>query len=395
MPKYIASTATIRHADSQIRSLFARKLNQFPPHGLDIDDNFFSKVRGQAAGWDEITPSRIYFGVCTPGVSVQTALSRLWARLLKARTDCRHSPDARYFWTLVGYFNSIRELAGARALYREDIAERLGAIGGLANLDPHKVYDLSSLAESTNLPSILSDLEACAHREVELHPDAVFTTSMFGTGVDIPHLSLMLVDGQPKTTSQYIQATGRVGREHGALVVSFYRAGRARDLNHYEMFSAYHHRMYLQVEPSSVSPFSDGVLARALGPTIVSFLRNKSDPAIDWHKEDGSVILEKLGEKDLKEFKDQLVERVSFVTGKSAEQDRFLSEIENRKDRWENIARGLAHRNLVFVEYTFKKVQKNVVLGDPAHDRVEKIMVVFKNSPTSLREVEETTAFEV
>jgi hypothetical protein len=84
------------------------------------------------------------------------------------------------------------------------------------------------------------------------------------------------------------------------------------------------------------------------------------------------------------------------VTGRPhAEQDRFLTEIGNRKDRWENIARGLAHKNLVFVEYTFKKVQKNVVLGDPAHDRVEKIMVVFKNSPTSLREVEETTAFEV
>ena len=44
-PKVIASTATIKNADVQVRSLFLRTVNVFPPPGLDVRDNFFSIQR--------------------------------------------------------------------------------------------------------------------------------------------------------------------------------------------------------------------------------------------------------------------------------------------------------------------------------------------------------------
>ena len=44
-PKVVASTATIKSADVQVHKLFLRTVNVFPPHGLDVRDNFFSLQR--------------------------------------------------------------------------------------------------------------------------------------------------------------------------------------------------------------------------------------------------------------------------------------------------------------------------------------------------------------
>ena len=315
MPKYIASTATIKNAESQVKHLFARELFQFPPYGLDMDDSFFVRNPGWSEGWNENRAGRIYMGIYAPGMGPLTPNIRIWSRLLKTCHDYMHDDNIKYFWTIVGYFNAIRELGGGRALYREDIVERLRHIssGNPRMLDPDNVVELSSRINSTDIPQILGELEKGGERKFDENPDAIFTTSMFGTGVDIPHLSLMVVNGQPKTTSQYIQATGRVGRTHGGLVITFLRAGRPRDLSHYEMFSAYHHVIYLEVEPSSVSPFSEGCLARASGPAMVSFLRNKPYPSVEWYGKEGMVMLDEDADKDIKQFMDNLSLRVQYI----------------------------------------------------------------------------------
>jgi len=395
MPKYIASTATIKNAESQVKHLFARELFQFPPYGLDMSDSFFVKIPGWDEGWNENRPGRVYMGIYAPGMGPLTPIIRIWSRLLKTCHDCMYDSNIKYFWTIVGYFNAIRELGGGRALYREDIVERLGHIssGSPRMLDPDNVVELSSRVNSTDIPQILDELEKGGERKFDENPDAIFTTSMFGTGVNIPYLSLMVVNGQPKTTSQYIQATGRVGRAHGGLVITFLRAGRPRDLSHYEMFSAYHHRIYLEVEPSSVSPFSEGCLARASGPTMVSFLRNNPQLSAGWCGEDGMAILDENADKNVKQFMDKLSLRVQYIMKKPGNvADYFLSQ----KDRWLNIAMEIGRNsNLAFVEYPFRKPQKNVVLGDPFHEHDPSLKVVYKNAPQSLREVEETTGFEV
>ncbi|TIX46364.1 MAG: helicase, partial [Mesorhizobium sp.] len=131
--------------------------------------------------------------------------------------------------------------------------------------------ELSSRVDSMELPSRLGLLARPAGLAV------VCATSMFGTGVDIDRLGLMVVHGQPKTTATYIQATGRVGRRGGALVVSFLRASRPRDLDHYEYFVGYHRSLYRHVEAITVSPFAPKARERALGPIAVSLLRQASE----------------------------------------------------------------------------------------------------------------------
>ncbi len=247
--KYIASTATIKRAEEQISAIFGRALQLFPPHGLNIRDRFFISEKGTKFLEDD-PPGRLYLGLCCPGRGPLTPIVRIWSRLLQTAYENRESTKADRFWTLTGYFNSVRELSGARALYRQDMPQQLDRAFGhrfRRALFKGNALELSSRINSTNLPSILDILNRRYPEEDAV--DTLFTTSMFGTGVDIPRIGLMVVNGQPKTTSAYIQASGRVGRNNGALVVVFYRATRPRDLSHYEFFGGYHRQLHKFVSP--------------------------------------------------------------------------------------------------------------------------------------------------
>ncbi|MGC8860917.1 MAG: helicase-related protein [Thermoplasmata archaeon] len=261
--------------------------------------------------------------------------------------------------------------------------------------------ELSSRINSTDLPALIDKLEKWDDANINANPDAIFTTSMFGTGIDIPHLSLMIVNGQPKTTTQYIQATGRIGRKHGGLVIVFFRAGRPRDLSHYELFPAYHMKILMEVEPSSVSPFSEGSLERGSGPVMVAFLRNMRGTGMEWHNDDGKIILndDKKVNDDLNLFEKVVEKRLTKIyendQNKGSTKIKEVREyFRTQVDRWKFIARKL-HTNgneISFVEYPYKQPKKNVVLGDPYHEK-SGLTVVFRNSPQSLREIEETVGF--
>jgi len=392
-PKYIASSATVKRAENQIELIFNRKTFQFPPNGLTFKDSFFINFPDTHNVWDEQKPGKIYLGVYAPGMGALTSITRIWARILKTSYDLQSEKRINNFWTIVGYFNSIRELGGNRSLYREDIVERLNQISEKPSrtLDAEKVVELSSRINSTDIPQILEDLEQGKYRSHNENPDAIFTTSMFGTGVDIPHLSMMVVNGQPKTTSQYIQATGRVGREYGALVTVFYKSGRPRDLSHYELFTGYHSRINLSVEPASIAPFSKGCLERGGGPAMVAFLRNVRDSIINWNLSDGHIIQSEDARNDLLEML-----HVCFEKREMSNTD-VLEFLKSQFDMWERISVQIGSDfQLKFNEYTlYNKALNHVVLGDPAHELKENIRTVFKNAPISLRDIEETTSFEV
>ena len=79
-PKLVASTATIRNADAQVHNLFLRRLNVFPPPGLDVRDSFFSLQRTPS----EQNPGRLYLGICAPGKRLKAALIRVYVAFLCA-----------------------------------------------------------------------------------------------------------------------------------------------------------------------------------------------------------------------------------------------------------------------------------------------------------------------
>lgn len=396
-PKYIASTATIKNAEDQVNFLFSKKLFQFPPYGLSIEDSFFVKEESPEVAWNEEKSGRIYMGIYAPGRGPMTPQVRLWSRILKTSNDHHGEKNILYYWTLVGYYNAIRELGGGGALYREDIEERLKAIGSSRKLNHDHVVELSSRMRSTIIPLKLSEIERDGKRAEEEIPnyDAIFTTSMFGTGVDISHLSMMIVNGQPKTTGSYIQATGRIGRTHGGLVITFLKAGRPRDLSHYETFPSYHHRIHMGIEPVSVSPFSKGALWKAIGASAVSFLRNAPDMLLRWCDKTGIIICEDEAEEDIQYLYNHLQSRLNEIYGKNTKAATFaIKYLKTQMETWKTIANKVD--DLQFSEYSQgREPRHNVILGDPVHEHKEDLKTVYKNVPQSLREIEETTGFWV
>ncbi len=397
--KYIASTATVRRASEQIGSVFARRLLSFPPPGLEADERFFLRF-SESHTLAETRPGRLYVGVCAPGWGPLTPTIRIWSRLLQTSQELARifGGEADPFWTLTGYFNAKRELAGARALYIQDIPGRLSHMGYVTGASMRQLpmdggIELSSNTNSTDLPSILDMLSRrfSGNTDYPETPDALFTTCMFGTGVDVPRLGLMVVHGQPKTTSSYIQATGRVGRRRGAIVVVLYKATRPRDLSHYEMFDGYHRALDSFVEPVTVAPFSRGAMDRAAGPVSVGILRNMIGADVDWYTKNSAILMAQ--NRNLPE----VVRQAEILESRAQQQPRerqphpdwVRNFTDSELDRWEQIAQQ--NDSLKYVEYS--NPENPVVLGDPRHQHGER-PVVYENAPQSLRDIEETTSFE-
>ena len=104
---------------------------------------------------------------------------------------------------------------------------------------------------------------------------------MISVGLDITRLGLMLVQGQPKTAAEYIQATSRVGRDHNrpGLVVTILNLHKPRDRTHFEQFCQFHRTFYRAVEATSVTPWASRSLDRALAAVVVAIARH-IDPTL-------------------------------------------------------------------------------------------------------------------
>ncbi|MCG8037117.1 MAG: helicase C-terminal domain-containing protein [Candidatus Thiodiazotropha taylori] len=277
-PKIVGSTATIRRAEQQCRALYNRPTFQFPPPGLDISDSYFAAENPDAAG-------RLYTGVfASAAPSFVTANIRTAASLLQGcRTlDPADDNDAVRdpYWTLVQYFNSLRELGRALTLLQADIPEYMWTIASRSQVPREKVRYLNRIEELTSrktaqeIPEILEDLEVTYPQDKggnKRPVDALLATNMISVGVDVDRLGLMSIIGQPKTTSEYIQASSRVGRSKDApgMVVTMYNPGKPRDRSHFEQFRTYHASLYRYVEPTSVTPYSIPSLQRALHSLLI------------------------------------------------------------------------------------------------------------------------------
>jgi len=274
-PKIIGSTATIRRAEQQIHSVFLREVAQFPPSGLNYDDSFFYREQRS-----NDTAGRLYLGVHAQGRSPKHTLARLMGILGQGANAIENPIVQDQFWTLVTYFNSLRELGGAWVLALDDVPKYVKAMPRKRKQPTRSlgnIMELTSHLPSTEIPLVLQNIaRGKGSADLDREPvDLLLCTNMISVGVDIDRLGLMIVNGQPKTTAEYIQASSRVGRpDNGAgLVVTLYNWTRPRDRSHYERFRAYHESFYRNVEATSVTPFSARARDRALHGVLVALLR--------------------------------------------------------------------------------------------------------------------------
>jgi hypothetical protein len=292
-PKIIASTATVRRAVNQIRALFNRPdVDVFPPPGPDIRDSFFARTHRV----DE-SNARKYIGIAAQGRSPKVIMLRVYLTLLAAAQKAYDASGgnkvganpADPYMTLLGYFNSLRELGGARRLIEDEVRTQLSARGSRKRVgEVEGIFkDRTITYEPVELTSRVSTNKVSeAKRRLERsfsekeHVDVAIATNMISVGLDITRLGLMVCFGQPKTSSEYIQATSRVGRDdkRPGLVVTILNVHRPRDRSHYERFSAFHDSFYRSVEATSVTPFSPRALDRGLAGTFIALCRHGHSP---------------------------------------------------------------------------------------------------------------------
>lgn len=385
-PKIVASTATVRKAQEQVHHVFLRNVSVFPPNGLDIEDNFFSVQRPIAE-----KPGRLYLGICSPGSSRPAVLIRLYVALLTGAQELfdRFGPAADPYMTLVGYFNSLRELGGMRRLAEDDVQTRayrvlMGKVQrpGLAQRSVRIVEELTSRVSSKEIPKKLDQLEtkfktAWAKGEARAI-DIALATNMLSVGVDVNRLGLMAVNGQPKSTAEYIQATSRVGRSYLGLVCSVLTWSRPRDLSHYETFEHYHATFYKHVEAQSVTPFAARAMDRGLTGALVSLLRlteRTLNPNL------GASTLTSTTHPEAQRIKGAVANRAWKVADKAAVKTNTEGMVAERIDRWVKEANKPGRR----LGYETEHGQGDIValLKKPGLHRWD-----ILTAPMSLREVE-------
>jgi hypothetical protein len=367
-PKIVASTATVRRAQDQIQALFGRAITQvFPPPGPDRRDSFFARMVPASE-----VPARLYLGIAAQGRNPKVVMRRAWLALMGAaerayRDEGGHkneSNPADPYMTVLGYFNALRELGGARRILEEEVQNTLKGYGARKRIgEPTGLFqDRKTFSEVLELTSRVStDKVAEARRRLESpffqinqRVDCAIATNMISVGLDIPRLGLMVVLGQPKSSAEYIQATSRVGRDdrRPGLVVTLLNIHKPRDRSHYERFRHYHETFYRSVEAASVTPFSARALDRGFAGTLVGLARHarpELSPALGAeHIAEGRPDLER-------RLLDVFLERVrQQPLADEGERDERLRSVQNRVvdllDSWRRVVEDY-HTAGVAVQY--------------------------------------------
>lgn len=387
-PKVIASTATIRRAEDQVNGLFAREVRLFPPSGLNIEDSFFAVTQPLSQ-----RPGRVYVGVCAPGRSVKTALVRVYSLLLQVAGEqlVQYGSDvADAYTTLLGYFNSLRELGGALRLVEDDIVQRMRYLAERRKQTEREIKndnrELTSRIPSYKIPEILNQLEKPVGEPDAL--DVLLATNIISVGVDINRLGLMVVNGQPKTSAEYIQATSRIGRQVSTpgLVVTVFNWSRPRDVSHYERFRPYHEAIYRHVEATSVTPFAPRARDRALHAVLIALarlLREQWTPNHLASRFDASHSL-------VKSIIDGILDRVQRVDATSV--DEVRAQLVALRDWWNSMATRHGDR----LRYSQNFYRFNDQLQALLHPAEESRKGGSRATLNSLREVEgETQLFMI
>ena len=407
-PKVIASTATIKNADVQVWNLFMRTVNVFPPPGLNVSDNFFSVQRKPS----DKDFGRLYIGVCSPGRRLKAVLIQVYVSLLCSAQALyeKYGRPVDPWMTVVGYFNSMRELGGMRRLVDDSIFTRARKQDrrGLAKRYLNGAYlaELTSRMRSEEIPQILDKLESVFDPEAEelrkqafkkkdysnvpKKPlDVLLATNMISVGVDVSRLGLMVVAGQPKATAEYIQATSRVGRAFPGFVCTVFNWARPRDMSHYETFEHYHSTFYKHVEPLSVTPFSPGSLQRGLAGLLVSMVRLRG---VEFNPNDAASRVT-TSNPYVQDAIDTIVKRAELIDLNGKRTGDFCrAELLKKADIWQAEAQNTSGgRTLTYKEPFGQGTKKGTtisLLQSPGLERWEEFTCL-----NSLREVEPPVKF--
>ncbi len=344
--KIIASTATIRRAKEQCSVLYNREVVQFPAPGLDAEDSFFA--RESTIDYEKGIYGRKYIGIMPSGKTKAMTEIRMMAALMqKAYTMDMPDEIKDKFWTLTVYFNSLKDLGKASTLVDDDVKDFIIRTANRMFTTRRLIVradELTSRVSTTELNETLDKLEKIEYSKENMEAkqyasSVLLATNMISVGIDVARLNVMLMVGQPKLTSEYIQASSRVGRSFPGLCFIQYDATKSRDRSHYERFRSYHESFYRFVEPTGATPFSKPARERALHAVLTAMIRQKEK----W-KDDKDAQKFDMGnlEKSISEIQEFILSRIKSINARSENQlkddiEDVRSEMQEFFEKWQEL----------------------------------------------------------
>jgi superfamily II DNA/RNA helicase len=368
----------------------------------------------------------MFTGISFSQKSAKFALAKLYATLLQTaqsmRKDGTSNEDMDSYWTLVGYYNSIRELGGSNRLVEDDVKKDMKYLAQTIHKDKVPVRDpgtpgngideLTGRKTQLEINQIRTKLEKTLPNTDVI--SVLLATNMIATGIDINRLALMIINGQPKTVTEYIQASGRIGRNKkspGSVFV-FLNPYKPRDLSHYQNFTGFHNHMQKMVEPSGLTPFSIPAYNRGLHSVLIAMIR-LSNPRLAQNTSAHRFEIDDA--EDASKFILERFMTVEEVDSSSESYIQFEKKLNTIKDRWalyiekaksfdsipEKKSTGLKIQNINEVWY-YNKYDK--YHPEPKNNNV--LMIEFAKStqqdsenfplstPESLRDVEQQIVME-
>ena len=384
--KIIASTATIRRAKEQCASLYNRNVMQFPHPGLDAEDSFFA--REIQIDYSLGKYGRKYIGLMPSGrTKAMMEVRAIAAMLQKIKTMDIPDEIKDKYWTLTVYFNSLRDLGKCSTLVDDDIkdfirrtANRLGTVRNIRSLT--RADELTSRVSTTELNETLDKLEKVTYSQENIEKkryasNILLATNMISVGIDIARLNVMLLVGQPKLTSEYIQASSRIGRSYPGIAFTLYDGSKSRDRSHYEQFIPYHESFYKYVEPTGVTPFSAPARARALHAIIITLIRNlapelsSDSDAVHFSVANYLQLTEKI-RKEIVARNSSIISRLN--TGMKDNSDIISQEINDCLEKWEHLINETESGDFFYGEKCLAPNTKN---------KTEHLMKIFNTEPNS------------
>ncbi|MDE6758428.1 MAG: helicase [Clostridia bacterium] len=399
-PKIIASTATIRQAVQQCRALYNREVRQFPAQGLSASDSFFAKEVPTKLDF-----GRLYLGVMPSGKTKVMLQARATAIALQYvhQLQC---PDNQkdQFYTLANYFNSLKELGKASSVVSDDVKDFIKRISYrqivklYSSRNIGMPYELTSRVSTSELNDTLERLENMVYSQKNIaekkYPiNVLLASNMISVGVDVSRLNLMFLQGQPKSVSEYIQASSRIGRTNPGLAVTLYDATKSRDRSYYEQFKAFHGAFYKFVEPTGVTPFSLPARDRALYAILLSGVRQSVE---ELNPDAGAMNIDGNIDNVIK-FAEFIYERAKEINsynplGMKDDSEQVKSELEDFIEEWKRKARNFD--NLIYGDkYILKDAPKDTHRLIKRYD--DKCGDDAQRTLTSLRNVDKTVPVSV
>ena len=373
-PKIITSTATVKNVHKQVEALYGRNVSIFPPYGIDSSDSFFSKTAEDS--------KRRYVGIMPTGKTSTMTQLRLLAALLFARTEISNIEERDNFWTILSYYNSLKDVGKMSNKINSELKPELEQfyqrmLKGRSRYIWHR--ELTSRIQSSrvkeNLDALANGIGKNAD-EKNRALDLALATNMISVGLDIGRLGVMVINGMPRNIAEYIQSSSRVARKNEGVVFTLLNPDSSRDLSVFEHFIPFHQTYYKHVEPLSITPFTDNTFDLLLFTMLVAYYRQKM----------GQYQNDKAAEMDIDTLKNEFLASIENHIFLSNEQRKVLTtkiyDVLSRWDKRKEETSGL--------KFKTNNIEKTL-LRTPQNKRNENDLVAMQ----SMRNVEPTCRVQV